>query len=148
MATVYGTNRTLANTPEGSNIIDPGLLKGKVRVMVDDYTFASSAIGTIVELGEYLPKGARVIDVELMSAALGSSVTLIVGDYEDDNRYITATECNTANLRTRLNAIAGLNYEVDETTATATGTDRQIIVTTAGAIATGQIKLVVKYVSE
>jgi hypothetical protein len=148
MATVYGVNRTLANTPEGSNITDAGLLEGKVRVMVDSYEASAIAAGTIIEMGKYIPKGARVIEAELITDALGASVTLIVGDYEDDNRYITVTTCNTANLRTRLNAIDGFQYEVDETTEGATSTDRQIIITTAGATATGTIKLVVYYTYE
>ena len=148
MATVYGANRTLANTPEGSNIMDSGVQTGKLRTIMDSYEASSSAAGTIIEMGEYLPKGARVLEVALTTDALGSSVTLIVGDYEDDNRYITATTCNTANQVTRMNAIDGRQYEVDETTEGATSTDRQIIITTAGAAASGTIKLEVTYVIE
>lgn len=148
MATYLGVNKTLSDTPEGSNIMDAGVLKGKVRVLQDSYEASAIAAGSIIEVGEYLPKGARVLDVELLCDALGSSVTLIVGDYEDDNRYITVTAMNTANKRTRLNAIDGLNYEVDETTEGDTATDRQIIITTAGAAATGTIKLNVYYTNE
>ena len=148
MATVKGVNRTLADTPEGSNITSPGLLDGKLRVMVDSYTTATTAAGTIIEVGKYLPKGAKVLEVALMTEALGGSVQLIVGDYEDDNRYITATTCNTANQVTRLNAIAGRQYEVDETTPGDTTTDRQVIITTSGASATGLIKVEITYVYE
>jgi hypothetical protein len=148
MATVYGVNRTLANTPTGSNIMDPGVQTGKQRVIMDVYEASASASGTIIEMGEYLPKGARVVEVALMTDALGGSVTLIVGDYEDDNRYITSTACNNANQVTRLNAIDGRQYKVDETTPGATTTDRQIIITIGGASATGTIKLEVIYVQE
>lgn len=148
MATVYGVNRTLANTPEGSNIMDPGVQAGKLRTMMDTYEASAIGAGTIIEMGQYLPKGARVLEVCLTTDALGGSVELFVGDKEDDDRYITSTACNTANQVLRLNAIDGRQYEVDETTATATGTDRQIIITTAGAAATGTIKLEVTYTNE
>jgi len=149
MATVKGVNRTLADTPEGSNIMDPGVQKGKLRVIMDTYEAVAIASGTIIEVGEYLPKGARVVEVALMADALGSGVTLIVGDYEDDNRYIEASSTwNSANQIQRLNAIAGRQYEMDETTPGATSTDRQIIITTGGAAATGTIKLEVTYVQE
>lgn len=149
MATVYGVNKTKARTPESSssNIQDPGEQRSKVLQIQDTYEASLTASGTIIEMGDKLPKGARVIDVELMTDALGAGRTCIVGDYEDDNRYITATTCNTANLRTRLNAIDGLLYECDDTTPGDTTSDRQIIVTLGGgSAATGTIKLVVKYV--
>lgn len=148
MATYKGVNRTLGDTPEGSNIMDSGVQYGKKRVIMETYEAAAIAAASIIEMGVYLPKGARVVEVKLMTDALGSGVTLAVGDYEDADRYITATAHNTANKVTRLNAIDGDQYEVDETTATATGTDRQIIITTAGAAATGTIKLEITYVQE
>ena len=148
MATVKGTNRTFADTPTGSNITDPGVLGGKLRTMMDTYEADAIAIGTIIEMCKYLPKGARVLEIALTTDALGSSVELIVGDYEDDNRYITATGCNTANQVTRMNAIDGRQYKADETTPGATSTDRQIIITTSGAAASGTIKIEVTYTYE
>ena len=149
MATVKGVNRTLADTPEGSNIMDSGVQKGKLRTMMDTYEAAAIASGTIIEVGEYLPKGARVVEVALMADALGSGVTLIVGDYEDTNRYIEESSTwNSNNQVQRLNAIAGRQYEVDETTEGATSTDRQVIITTGGASATGTIKIEITYVQE
>ena len=149
MATVKGVNRTLADTPEGSNIMEPGVQAGKLRVIQETYEAAAIAAGTIIEMGEYLPKGARIVEVALMADALGGSVTLIVGDYEDNNRYIEESSTwNTNNQIQRLNAIGGRQYEVDETTAGATSTDRQIIITTGGAAATGTIKLEVTYTYE
>jgi hypothetical protein len=150
MATYYGVNKTKARTPESgsSNIINFGQIKGKVRVMYDSYEAAGIAAGSIIELGDRLPKNCTVVGVELMTDAMGSSVTAIVGDYEDDNRYITVTTINTANLRTRLNAIDGLGYQPDETTEGDTSTDRQIILTTAGAAATGTIKIAIFYAQE
>ena len=148
MATVYGVNKTLARDATGSNIVEGGQLKGKERVMYDTYELDSTASGTIIELGEKMPKNARVVDVELMTDAMGSGVTVIIGDYEDDNRYITATTINTANLRTRLKHIDGMGYKMDETTATDTGTDRQLIATTGGATGSGTFKVKVTYIQE
>ena len=149
MATVKGVNRTLADTPTGSNIMDSGVQKGKNRTIMDTYEAVAVASGDIIEMGEYLPKGARVIEVCLMADALGSGVTLTVGDYESAARYIAVSSTwNTANQVQRLNAIGGRQYEVDETTATATGTDRQVIITVGGAAATGTITLEVTYVQE
>lgn len=151
MATVKGVNRTKADTPTtaGSNILGGGILGGKLRTMIDTYEASSLASGSIIEMGEYLPKGAKMVEVALMADALGSGVTLIVGDYEDDNRYIEVSSTwNTANQVQRINAIDGRGYEVDETTPGDTTTDRQIIITTGGAAATGTIKLAITYTYE
>ena len=37
MSTVKGVNRTLADSPVGSNIIKGGLQKGKLRIISDSY---------------------------------------------------------------------------------------------------------------
>jgi len=151
MATVKGVNRTLADTPTGSNIVAPGLMKGKLRVMTDSYEASAIAAGTVIEVGDLLPKGVKVVDVMLMGDDLSADVTLAVGDYEDADRYITATVFTTANQVTHLNAIDGLFYEVDETYTGKTvgsGTDRQLTITTAVSACTGTIKVAVLYVQE
>ena len=122
--------------------------------MTDTYEAASSASGTVIEVGREIPVKARILDVELITDALGSGRTCIVGDYEDTNRYITTTTCNTANLRTRLLAIDGFLYKIDETFTGKTGgegasTDRQVIITLGGgSAATGTIKIVISYTYE
>jgi hypothetical protein len=150
MATYKGVNRTKADTPRSSdsNIMDPGVQNGKLRTMMDTYEASGIAAGSIIEMGMKIPKGARVVEVKLMTDALGSGVELEVGDYEDPNRYITATGCNSANQVTRLNAIDGDQYKIDETTEGDTSTDRYIIVTTSGGEATGTIKIEVTYTYE
>ena len=145
MATVKGVNRTLKDTPTIANRMEPGLFDGRVKVMYDSYEAAAIAIGTIIEMGPKLPKGAKIVDVILDTDNLQNNTTLICGDYEDDNRYITATDHGAAALITRMTENAGRMYEIDETTAGATSTDRQIILTTAAGIATGSIKLIVLY---
>jgi len=146
MATYKGVNRTHADTAtsSGSHILDPGVQKGKVMQIQDTYEASGIAVGSLIEMGVKLPKGARVVEVTLMTDALGAGRTLAVGDAEDPDRYITATTCNTANLVTRLNAIDGRFYEIDETDED--NTDRQILITVAGGAATGTITLMVEYV--
>ncbi len=148
MSLLKGVNRTLADTPVGSNIIAGGLQKGKLRIMSDSIELAAAQVGDIIEVNDFLPIGAKVHEVVLMADALGGSVTLAVGDYESAARYISATAMNTANKITRLNAIGGRQYEVDETTPGSTSTDRQIIITVAGAAASGSIKIDVIYSQE
>lgn len=147
MATVKGVNRTLADDPVGSNIMDPGVQQGKVRVIMDTYEASSVAIGSIIEVGGLIPKGARVLDVVLTHDALGAA-TVDVGDYEDTDRYFNDESVASANTLHRLNLIDGRQYKVDETTPGATSTDRQVIITTAGAVISGTIKIEIYYTQE
>lgn len=152
MGTVYGANRTKANSPTGANLVDAGEMKGKLRVMYDSYECSSTAAGTVIEVGDELPKGARIVDVILHTDDLGNNTTLAVGDYEDADRYIDATDHGAgAELQTEMGIgnIDGFMYEVDETYTGKTvgsGTDKQITITTAAGEATGTIKVVIIYV--
>jgi len=142
MATVKGVNRTLKDTPNIANRMAPGLYDGRVKVMYDSYECDALAIASIIEMGPKLPKGAKIVDMILDTDDLTNNTDLIVGDYEDDNRYITATDHGAAALITRMNTIGGRMYEIDDSED---DTDRQIIITTATGIATGSIKLVTLY---
>jgi hypothetical protein len=84
-----------------------------------------------------MPKGATIWEVKVMADALGASVTLKVGDASDDDRFITQTTMNTANLVTNTNAIAGVGYNYTAQT--------DLIATVGGAAATGTIKFMVFY---
>lgn len=154
MATYYGVNQTKAKTPTGQNILDSGVLKGRVRCMMDTYEAAAEAAGSIIEMGEELPKGARILDVILHTDNLDNNATLAVGDYEDNDRYIDAVDHGAgAELQTEMGIgnIAGFLYEVDETYTGKTvgsGTDRQITITTGVAVVTGTIKLLVLYTQD
>ena len=155
MATVYGVNRTLANNPSGANQVAPGLMRGKLRVMTDTYECSATAAGTVIEMGEELPVGAKIVEVILNTDNLQNNTTLAVGDYEDADRYIDAVDCGAAEVTKKMGTttgnIDGRLYEVDETYTGKTvgsGTDRQITITTAVGEATGTIKLIVMYVNE
>ena len=146
MATVKGVNRTLADAQATSDRIGKGLVDGRLKIISDTYEAAAVDIGDTIEMGTELPLGAKVHEIVLMADALGGSVTLAVGDAEVAARYISATAMNTANKVTRLNVIAGRQYEVDETTPSTT--DRQVLITVAGAAATGTITLDIVYAAE
>ncbi len=145
MGTVKGVNRTLADTPTIANRTKPGLFDARLKVTYDSYEAVALALGSIIEMGNKLPIGAFVAEVILDTDNLGNNTTLKVGDYEDDARYIPLTDHGAAALVTRMNAIDGRMYEIDETTPGATSTDRQIIITTAAGEAGGTIKLLVFY---
>jgi len=148
MATLYGVNRTKANsaTSTGTLILEPGNGLSPVYCVSDTYEASAASINDIIEMGVKIPKNAVVIHAILHADALGSSVTLDVGDYEDDDRYLQAIACDSASVSyIEASQIDGRLYTADETTAGATTTDLQIIVTVEGAAATGTIKLVVLY---
>jgi len=150
MSTYKGVNRTLADDPVGSNIMDSGLQGGKVRVILDTYEAAAIVAGSIIEVGTELPKGARVIEIVMTTDALGAA-TIDIGDYEDADRYNNDVDVSVANTVTRIDLIDGRQYKVDETYTGKTvgsGTDRQITLTTASATITGTIKIEIYYVQE
>tara|TARA_R110000744_G_scaffold1254_8_gene4391 strand:- start:2902 stop:3327 length:426 start_codon:yes stop_codon:yes gene_type:complete len=139
MANFYGVNIT--NLDASPAVLpDADDWHGKVRVQHDQYEAASIAAGSVVYVAR-LPAGARVVNWTVKADALGSSVTLKLGDTADDDRYLGATTYNTANLAKQTlvdGLIAGVMYQY------AAQTD--LIITTAGATANGTIESVVEYV--
>ena len=147
MATVYGVNRTKAMDPSSDNLLSKGLIRGNVKVMLDTYECSATAAGTIIEVGHTLPKGAKVIAINLSTDDLGNNTTLIVGDYEDDNRYYAATDHGAGSAKdVWCDLVDGKAYEVDETDSD--NLDNQIIITTAAGEATGTIKIAIFYTED
>jgi hypothetical protein len=144
MSAVKGVNATKAADPSPSNILPPGTLGGKKRVMVDKYEAAALASGSTIEIGKALPVGAIVVGVNLSYDALGTSSTLKVGDAKDDDRYLAAASSASAGQRA-LVLVDGLGYTV---TGDTTDDDTKIIITTGGAAITGTISCVIEYVTE
>jgi len=68
---------------------------GKVRASYDEFTFAGDDAGTTVNMG-VLKKGEVFLGAFLKAAALGTGVTVQLGDSGDDDRYIAATVCTSA----------------------------------------------------
>jgi len=147
MATVKGVNKTKIDAGGLANKFERGYVDGRVKTFFDVYEFAGEALGTIVEVGPELPEGAKILEVVLSTDDLGNNVTLAVGDLEDPDRYISATDHGGGTvLTTRLNKPDGLGYEIDMTTASTP--DNQITVTTAAAAATGTMNIEVKYTKD
>ena len=109
---------------------------GRMRVWYDSFEASATASADTITFAR-MPKGATIWEVKVMADALGASVTLKVGDASDDDRFITATTMNTANLVTNTNAIAGVGYNYTAQT--------DLIATVGGAAATGTIAFMVFY---
>ena len=128
MATKYGTNKTIERA--GTSVTDAGLLGGRVRCMVGEYTcdgVADLLLATadVVQLGKELPVGARVLDVVLASEGVGGDVQVSIGDAVDASRYIGAASIVATELTRMLDAEGGsVGYEIISTT-------RQILATVA-----------------
>lgn len=145
MAIVYGVNKTKMRAGTPANRLDPGLNDGRVKCSLDTYECDSTASGTVIQLGGLLTKGAVIIDIIVWHDALGGSVTLDVGDAEDDDRYNAAEDASSAGTF-HTDLADGANYATDETDED--NTDRQVLITTGGAAATGTIKIAILYTND
>ena len=139
MASVKGVNFTnITATPQVN--ADSSEWTGKLRVQFDSFEASSLASGSDISVAR-LPKGAKVWDVVIMHDALGSGVTLAVGDSADADRYVTATAAANAGVISMHNdgAIDGFGFEQTAET--------DILITTGGS-ASGTIKMKVVYAVE
>ena len=145
MATVKGVNRTIADATTVSHTLQPGLFGGVVRCMIDTYELDSTVSGTVIEMGGELPEGAQVLAVLLVHDAMGSSVTMDVGDAEDVDRYLDGVDVSSAGSSWS-NLADGVEYEIDMTTASTP--DNQVLITTGGATGSGTVKLLTLYTND
>ena len=153
MSTLYGANKTLARDPSGANQLDPGVFGGNIKCQVDYYemlTTESSA--DVIELGDKLPKDARVLDILVLTEDLADTCTFHIGDYEDPDRYMSSIDGTAAGRHTHLEALTtdSLGYKCDDTTPSTS--DRQIILTFATLAATlnlaAKVTIVIHYTHE
>ena len=145
MATVKGANRTILDALTPATVLDPGLVGGNVRCMIDTYTAdATEGTGTVIEMGADLPKGARVIGLWLTNP--DGNATMTVGDAGNAVRYITSVAAGATEY---LDMAGALAYEI-LTEPDATTPTNQILVTTAtDTLDTGLVtRLVVLYTIE
>lgn len=115
---------------------------GKLRAKVATYEADALASGQVIFM-DSLPKGAILLSGQLVTDALGSGVTAKVtgGAYnttQTDNKYLSATACNTANQRTALTPPIGA-------TETPFTYEECFCVVIGGAAATGTIILILLY---
>lgn len=140
MASVKGVNFTnITATPVVKT--DSSEAYGKLRVTYDSYEASSLVSGSDISVAR-LPKGAKVYDVVVHHDALGSGVTLSVGDSGSATRYIGATAAATAGkvVMSEDGAIDGFGYEQTAET--------DVLITTGGGTASGTIKVAVIYAVE
>lgn len=128
----YGTNYTKALSPTPATLMGAEW-DGRVIAQTDNFTFASHASGTEVTVG-VLKKDEVFLGAEIDTAALGSGVTLQLGDADDNDRYMAAASAASAGtLRARRSGSGlGLHYKATE--------DTPIVLKTGGAAATGLVK--------
>jgi len=138
MATQNGVNYALQADPTGANQLAPGLNGGRVRCVVDQFTFAGEAAGEIIRIAK-LPIGARVLQIAISTDGLGGAVTLEVGDGNSNVLYATGVTTTAAALDI-VNGTPG--YEID------TAVKQIILIETADAAATGVMKTVVYYAAD
>jgi len=135
MTTVNST--TYEAQASGKMALDQGIGFAPLKVVSGEYTAASTASGTIINLCQ-LPKGAVVHDVIVDTAALGASTTLKVGDSYDDDLYAAAASTSSA---AQIKAgVAGKGYRIGTNAG-----DDLLIATIGGAAATGKIHFTVLY---
>lgn len=89
-----GTNYAKFIDPKSENIIDPGLIGGKVRVFQDTVTISTTPLNSTdyIVVGGKLPTGSQVVKIILgAGSAAQTAATLVVGDQGDADRYLKST---------------------------------------------------------
>jgi hypothetical protein len=149
MSTLYGVNRTLANTGGPTSMIPRAMQNGSVHCIFDSYEASGTSATDVVHMGAVLPDGAVVIGFILSTDDLGTGNTIDIGDTADDDRYASAI--NTASAAVSgSGAIIVANSTTTQTTGmgyvvgTASG-DNQIMITLNSAACTGTICLTILY---
>lgn len=83
---------------------------GRMRVWYDSYTTEVGVAQDDTVTFARMPKGATIYNVTVTADALGSSVTVAVGDSGNASRFISATAMNTDNKVISSNVTAGIGY--------------------------------------
>lgn len=140
MAVVIGTNRTKLLDPYGNNILDAGLISGRVRSITDTYEAVILVSGSVIDMGPTLPVGAIVVGGRLATDALGVLCMLSVGTSAAPTKFLAATQGSTAAVTVFPDTVGGMNYVVTGTT------DNILKITTTLSSASGTITLETMYV--
>lgn len=120
--------------------VGPHASGGKVKVLTENFVYATDVVGSYAIGGGVIPVGARILDAYLVTSVTTGSATLALGISGTTGKYITAAAVTTANSRTVTVNQAALLVEI--TTA------EQLLLTVAAASlpASGNLKIVVTYV--
>jgi hypothetical protein len=116
MATVYSNIATIENAPTPGTLMDPNIVRGKVRVVSGSYAAASLAASSVVRLcklyaGDVVLMGPSWFGTE---DTMGSGVTVKIGDDDDttaadDDRYVAATALASAAIVQFNDAVTCIN---------------------------------------
>lgn len=145
-----GINYEKSIDPSSDNIVDPGLLGGKVRVYQDYYTQGATNLNSqdYIIVGGKLPTGSQIVQIRVsLGSPLASNASIVVGDEGDADRYITTSYAATGNavLIGPTVSSTGMYYTVTGTT------DNYIRIAgaiTASIISGASLKVSVMYVVE
>ena len=140
MSTVYGANITkldAATATSNPAYIDQGQLNANVLVQIDSYEASGLVATSTIDVAQ-LPIGAKVVGFTIAHDALGTGVTLSLGDSGSATRYLAATASATAGCKNDI-LVDGFQYAI---TTTALG---RIFLTVGTASATGTIKTAIYY---
>ena len=122
--------------------VDAELAGGEMKVFHGTFEASSLGSGSDITIAR-IPANATIHDVILKCDALGGSVTLKVGDVDDDDRYIAATSTwNVAGQTQSMLAGSSTGAAIAAMTGVGhrTTASTDILITTGGASATGTIK--------
>jgi len=144
----YSTNYEKTLDPSSANIIDPGLVGGKVRVLTDTITIPGTAtLGSTdyVIVGTKLPTGAVVTNIKLLGPTVLSSISSInIGDEGDLDRYIALGSAVSTYVQEGPTVAGGFGYQVTGTTDNYV----RVQVPNGREVSSGTIKITVEYVVE
>ena len=114
MATTNGTNYAKSINNTGENILAPGTLGGRVRVLTESITFSEVlADGDSVRIGRQLRDGAIILGVEIHHGALGGALTISLGDADSATRYLSTVAAAAAGVISTVDMEqAGVNYTI------------------------------------
>ena len=121
---------------DGSTFLLAGEAGGSLNVLTETIEISSLAAATVLNVGKTFNGQIRVVDCKILHDALGTGVTLKLGDTVDDDAIIVATAAATAGT---------LSIAIDQMDVVLTGTN--LVLTTGGATGTGTIKIKVEYVN-
>ena len=146
-----GTNYAKSLDPSSANIVDPGLLGGKVRVFQDTATISATVnmSSAYIVVGGKLPTGSQVVKIILSNTgvckASGTTSILTVGDEGDPDRYITSVMLTSSAVTVGPVAAGGMYYTVTGITDNYIRIDNS---NTNAVASSGTLKITVFYVVE
>lgn len=137
---VKGVNFTKQETPKSTNIIDMGIWGGKVRVQIDNYTTSGCDANSTIKMAK-LPVGATFLGMLIFHGALGTSVTMDVGDADDVDRYADGLDVAAAGIKETWAANLGQGYKVLGVGAAQSLDDTEVMLTILSANADDSIAI-------